>query len=78
MKKIVITIVLILSVLFVGCNNTTKVVSKAIIENIEKSRNVNLYRFINSLGIHLIGVATSKEISLNVKMKIISKIALRK
>ena len=40
---------------------------KAIIENIEKSRNVNLYRFINSLGIHLIGVATSKEISLNVK-----------
>ena len=34
MKKIVITIVLILSVLFVGCNNTTKVESKAIIENI--------------------------------------------
>ena len=40
---------------------------KAIIKNIEKSKNVNLSKFINSLGIQMIGITTSKEISLNVK-----------
>lgn len=41
--------------------------TKAIIENIEKSKNTTLNRFINSLGIPMIGATLSKDISSKVK-----------
>jgi len=41
--------------------------AKAIIKNIETSKNTTLSRFISSLGIHNIGSTTSKDISLKVK-----------
>ena len=41
--------------------------TKAIIENIDKSRTTTLSRFISSLGIHSIGSTTSRSITLKVK-----------